>query len=219
MTLTHQIVRVDSKDAVDKWAEIAIPPGARDPDPAHAQARRLDARARGDRRQGGDLGGRRRDRRLHRVGIPGYAPAVGAFAPGFLVDRFFFQSFDAPMARSELLLVSPAGDRAGAGFARRRAPARRRGSRSTARASPAFWRWACRSCSRSARRSPRLNTCPSVRASSGVAWRRWARYLGEEFHDALRASPELHEQARRLAEKVREGPGRSARWRRRWSTG
>src|SRR6185437_9225764 len=28
MTLTHQIVRVDSKDAVDRWGEIQVPDGA-----------------------------------------------------------------------------------------------------------------------------------------------------------------------------------------------
>ena len=54
------------------------------------------------------------------------APPSAAFAPGFLVDRFFFQSFDAPLARSELLLVTPAGVDARARRARRRAPRRRR---------------------------------------------------------------------------------------------
>ena len=158
----------------------------RDPDPAHAQARRLDARARGDRGQGGDLGGGRRDRRLHRVGIPGHAPAVGGVRAGVPGRPFLL-----PVVRR-----ADGAQRAPAGVARRRRrwswiraparPARRRGSRSTARASPAFRRRACRSCSRSAPRCRRSSTCPSVRASAGVDWRRWARYLGEEFHDALR---------------------------------
>ena len=96
--------------------------GRRDPDPAHAQARRLDARAGGDRRQGGDLGGRRRDRRLHRVGIPGDAPAGGgvrARLPG--------RPFLLPVVRrADGAQRAPAGvarrRRAGAGFARGRAP-------------------------------------------------------------------------------------------------
>ena len=61
MTLTHQIVRVDSKDAVDKWAEIAVPRLVRllrsgERVPALARGRRL--RVRG----GGPVRRRRRGR-------------------------------------------------------------------------------------------------------------------------------------------------------------
>src|SRR6185369_2576231 len=125
-------------------------------------------------------------------------PPSSAFAPGFLLDRFFFQSFDAPMARSELLLVSPAGvdleldARAGAPRPQTRAAVD--GTRVTSfQATGVPQLFAERAA------VPAIEYVPSVRASAGVDWRRWARYLGEELHDALRSSPELREQARRLA--------------------
>jgi hypothetical protein len=109
MTLTHQIVRVDSKDAVDKWAEIAVPGGA---EILSIRTHKRD----GSTREPEEIAGK------ETISAPDVAigdyieweyletrPPSAAFAPGFLVDRFFFQSFDAPMARSELLLVSPSG--------------------------------------------------------------------------------------------------------------
>ena len=109
MTLTHQIVRVDSKDAVDKWAEIAVPPGA---EILTLRTHKRD----GSTREPEEIAGKEAISAAD-VAIGDYIeweyldtrPPSAAFAPGFLVDRFFFQSFDAPMARSELLLVSPAG--------------------------------------------------------------------------------------------------------------
>src|SRR5204863_175673 len=52
---------------------------------------------------------------------------------------------------------------------------------------------------------PAIEYVPSVRASSGVGWTRWARYLGEEFGDAIRSSPDIRDQARRLAEQAYGG--------------
>src|SRR4029078_8014988 len=109
MTLTHQIVRVDSKDAVDKWAEIAIPAGA---EILSVRTHKRD----GSTREPEEIAGKET--------ISAADVAIGDFieweyletrspsaalAPGFLIDRFFSQSFDTPMAPSELLLVSPAG--------------------------------------------------------------------------------------------------------------
>ena len=202
MTLTHQIVRVDSKDAVDKWAEIAIPPGG---EILTLRTHKRD----GSTREPEEIAGKEAISAAD-VAIGDYIeweyldtrPPAGAFAPGFLVDRFFFQSFDAPMARSELLLVSPAGveleldSRAGAPRPQTRVAVD--GTRVTS-----FLAVGVPQLFAERAAVPAIEYVPSVRASSGVTWRRWARYLGEEFHEALRASPELHEQARRL----REGPG------------
>jgi hypothetical protein len=47
---------------------------------------------------------------------------------------------------------------------------------------------------------PAIEYVPSVRAASGVGWKRWARYLAEELHDAVRSSPEVRARARALAE-------------------
>jgi tetratricopeptide (TPR) repeat protein len=102
MTLTHQIVRVDSKDAVDKWAEIAVPPGA---EILTLRTHKRD----GSTREPEEIAGKETISAAD-VALGDYIeweyletrPPSAAFGPGFLVDRFFFQSFDAPMARSEL---------------------------------------------------------------------------------------------------------------------
>jgi hypothetical protein len=203
MTLTHQIVRVDSKDAVDKWAEIAIPSGA---EILSLRTHKRD----GSTREPEEIAGKETISAAD-VAIGDYieweyvdtrSPSL-AFAPGFLVDRFFFQSFDAPMARSELLLVSPTGvdlqldARAGAPKPQTRVAVD--GTRITSfQATGVPQLFAERAA------VPAIEYVPSVRASAGVDWRTWARYLGEEFHDTLRSSPEVREQARRIAER---GPG------------
>jgi tetratricopeptide (TPR) repeat protein len=208
MTLTHQIVRVDSKDAVDKWAEIAVPSGA---EILSLRTHKRD----GTTREPEEIAGKET--------ISAADVAIGdfieweyvetrgpsaAFAPGFLVDRFFFQSFDAPMARSELLLVSPPGvdlqldTRAGAPRSQTRVAVD--GTRVTSfQAMNVPQLFAERAA------VPAIEYVPSVRASAGVDWLRWARYLGEEIHDALRASPELREQAARIAARVRGGDRRA----------
>ena len=217
MTLTHQIVRVDSKDAVDKWGEIAVPAGA---EILTLRTHKRD----GSTREPEEIAGKETISAAD-VAIGDYIeweyldtrPPSPAFAPGFLVDRFFFQSFDAPMARSELVLVSPPGIDAGAGSRAPARPSRRRASRSTARASPASWRWACRSCSPSGPRSPRSNTCRRCgrrAASTGSAGRAiWPR----SFTTRCARRPSVRAQARTLAE--RGAQGSAARWPRRWSTG
>ena len=209
-TLTHQIVRVDSKDAVDKWAEIAIPAGA---EILSVRTHKRD----GSTREPEEIAGKETISAAD-VAIGDFieweyletrAPSA-AFAPGFLVDRFFFQSFDAPMARSELLLVSPVGEdieldtRAGAPRPQTRVAVD--GTRITSfQATNVPQLFAERAA------VPAIEYVPSVRASAGVDWPRWARYLGEELHDALRSSPELREQARHIAGR---GAGRPARARR-----
>jgi tetratricopeptide (TPR) repeat protein len=208
MTLTHQIVRVDSKDAVDKWAEISVPPGA---EILGLRTHKRD----GTTREPEEIAGKETISAAD-VAIGDYIeweyvetrPPSAAFAPGFLLDRFFFQSFDAPMARSELLLVSPAGldfeldARAGAPRPQTRAAVD--GTRITSfQATGVPQLFAERAA------VPAIEYVPSVRASAGVSWRGWARYLGEEIHDALRSSPDLREQARRIA--AQAGAGRRAR--------
>jgi cellulose synthase operon protein C len=203
-TLTHQIIRVDSKDAVDKWAEIAVPQGA---EILTLRTHKRD----GSTREPEDIAGKEAISAAD-VAIGDYIeweyletrPPSAAFGPGFLLDRFFFQSFDAPMACSELLLVSPVDVElaldARAGAPQPQARVAVDGTKVTsflAAGVPQLF----------AERAavPAIEYVPSVRASSGVDWRRWARYLGEEFHDALRSSPELREQARRIAEQGRGG--------------
>jgi cellulose synthase operon protein C len=205
MTLTHEIVRVDSKDAIDRFGEIAVPAGA---DILTLRTHKPD----GTTREPEEIAGK------ETVSAPDLQvgdyvewellethPPAAAFAPGFLADRFYFQSFDAPIARSELTLIAPAGlpiavdARAGAPR-----PAESAGADGTrvmafvATGIPQLF----------AERSavPAVEYVPSVRASSGVSWAGWARYLTEQLHDAVRVSPAV----RGLAAKLREAAGANA---------
>ncbi len=198
MTLTHEIVRVDSKDAVDRWGEIQVPAGA---EILTLRTHKSD----GTTREPEEIAGKE--------SISAADLAIGdyvewellethgpseAFAPGFLVERFFFQSFDAPIARSEMVLVTPpalsiAVD-ARAGAPKGEITSGADGARVTsfvATGVPQLY----------AERSavPAIEYVPSVRASSGVGWDAWARYLTEELHDALRVSPEVAALARKIA--------------------
>ncbi|HEY4392456.1 MAG TPA: tetratricopeptide repeat protein [Polyangia bacterium] len=226
MTLTHEIVRVDSKDAVDRWGEIEVPAGA---EILTLRTHKPD----GTTREPEEIAGKE--------SISAADLAIGdyvewellethgpseAFAPGFLAERFFFQSFDAPLARSELVLVTPAGmplaidARAGApkaetkGGARAETkaetmaetgegPDRTRTTSFVATNVPQLY----------AERSavPAIEYVPSVRASSGVSWKDWARYLTEELHGALRVSPEVAALARKIGAGVAGGGGDRAR--------
>ena len=198
MTLTHEIVRVDSKDAIDRWGEIEVP--------ANAEILTLRThKSDGTTREPEEIAGKETVSAADlAIGdyvewelLETHGPSE-AFAPGFLADRFFFQSFDAPIARSELELVTPPGlslavdSRAGAPKGAERQGAD--GARITtfvATNVPQLF----------AERSavPAIEYVPSVRASSGVGWNAWARYLTEELHDAVRVSPAVAALARKIA--------------------
>ncbi|HEX3903307.1 MAG TPA: tetratricopeptide repeat protein [Polyangia bacterium] len=198
MTLTHEIVRVDSKDAIDRWGEIQIPEGA---EILTLRTHKPD----GTTREPEEIAGKETISApdlaigdyLEWELLETHAPSE-AFAPGFLAERFFFQSFDAPIARSELVLVTPAGlpiavdARAGAPKGETRdAPDGARITSFAATNVPQLY----------AERSavPAIEYVPSVRVSSGVGWTTWARYLTEELHDAVRVSPEVAALARKIA--------------------
>ena len=199
MALTHQIVRVDSKDAVARWGEVTVPPGA---EILTLRTHKRD----GSTREPEEINGKEAISAAD-VAIGDYIeweylearPPLPAFAPGFLTDRFFFQSFDAPMARSELVLVSPPGitleldRRAGAPDPQTRTAVD--GTRVTT-----FLAVGVQQLFAERAAVPAIEYVPSVRASSGVGWKRWARYLAEELHDAVRSSPDVRARASKLAE-------------------
>ena len=174
MTLTHEIVRVDSKDAIDAWGEIAVPAGA---EILTLRTHKRD----GSTREPEEIAGKETISAADlAIGdyvewelLETHAPSA-AFAPGFLADRFFFQSFDAPMARSELVLVVArrAGARARRAAPARRAPQRRAWRADGARVTSFVGDRTFRSCSPSGSAVPAIEYVPSVRASSG---RRLAR--------------------------------------------
>jgi tetratricopeptide (TPR) repeat protein len=210
MTLTHEIVRVDSKDAVDRWGEIEVPAGA---EILTLRTHKPD----GTTREPEEIAGKESISAADlAIGdyvewelLETHAPSE-AFAPGFLAERFYFQSFDAPLVRSELVLVTPAA-MAIAVDARAGAPQEKtetRASDSTRTTSFVATDVPQLFAERSA--VPAIEYVPSVRASSGVGWRAWARYLTEELHGALRASPEVAALARRIAAPVGADPARRA---------
>ena len=108
MALTHQIVRVDSKDAIDRWGEVAVPAGA---ELLTVRTHKRD----GSTREPEEIAGKETISAADlEIGdfveweyLETHAPSA-AFAPGFLGERFFFQSFEAPLARSELVVIAPA---------------------------------------------------------------------------------------------------------------
>jgi len=118
--------------------------------------------------------------------------ASDAFAPGFLGERFYFQSFDAPLDRSEYLLITPdalaldVDARAGAPAA---TVTQRRGAAGEALRVTTFAAREVPQLFAERAAVPAIEYVPSVRVSSGVSWRGWARFLHEQLYGSWRSSP------------------------------
>jgi tetratricopeptide (TPR) repeat protein len=209
MILTHEIVRVQSKDAIDRWGEVEVPSGA---EILTLRTHKPD----GTTREPEEIAGK------ETISAPDLAigdyvewetleekPASDAFTPGFLGDRFYFQSFDAPLDRSEYLLVTPRAlpldidARAGSPL-----PAPRPGDEGTTVTTFAATRVPQLFAERSA--VPAIEYVPSVRVSSRVTWQAWARFLAEQLYGTVRSSPAVRELAKSLAP---AGEGRGDRTR------
>jgi cellulose synthase operon protein C len=197
MVLTHNIVRVQSKDGIERWGEIAIPDGA---EVLTLRTHKPD----GTVREPEEIAGK------PTISAPDLAPgdcvewetleireATDAFAPGFLGERFYFQSLEAPLDRSEYLVVTEPGvpldsdRRAGAPVpVVERGPGGLRVARFAARQIPQLF----------AERAavPPIEWIPSVRVSSGVSLPRWSRFLADQLYGVSRSSPAL----RRVAEDI-----------------
>jgi tetratricopeptide (TPR) repeat protein len=203
--LTHEIVRVESKDAIDRWGEVEVPQGA---EILTLRTHKPD----GTTREPEEIVGKETVSAAD-LAIGDYVewetletkPPSDAFAPGFLGDRFYFQSFDAPLDRSEFLMVTPRGmkvdldHRAGAPVAEVAAgPDGTTVTTFAARRVPQLF----------AERSsvPAIEYVPSVRASSGVTWPAWARFLEEQLYGTARSSPALRAVARTIAADAGAGP-------------
>ena len=211
MTLTHEIVLVQSKDAIDRWAEVEVPAGA---EVLTLRTHKPD----GSTREPEEISGKETISAAN-VAIGDYIEwetvetraASGAFAPGFLADRFYFQSFDAPLDRTELVLVTPPAMKL-AFDSRAHAPSSRVTTADDGAVVTTF----------AARRVPQLfaeraavpavEYVPSVRASSALAFAAWTRYVDEQLYGTTRASPALRARAQELATAA---PGERARPRRR----
>ena len=196
-SLTHTITQVLSKEGIERAGEVSLPSGA---EVLALRTRKAD----GTIREAQEIAGK------STVSAPGVAvgdfvewetlefkqPAE-AFAPGFLGERFFFQSFEAPLDRSEYLLIVPT-EMAVDQDRRAGAPAPTAGPgpdgtrllRFIARQMPQLF----------PERSSFLveDWIPSVRVSSGVDRTRWSRFLADRLYSVARVSPDV----RRVAAQI-----------------
>jgi len=219
ITLTHEIVRVQSKDAIEKWGEVSVPEGAEvltlrthKPDGTTREPEEVagkEAISAADLAIGDVLEKETLEVRGPQQAFEGDfddadarpdAKRPGARQrSGFLSDRFYFQSFDAPLDRTEYLLVTdaevaqkmsldaragaPAAIRAAAGpglvlttFAARQVP-QLFGERSPV---------------------PAIDYVPSVRASFGARWPAWTRFLREQLYGTARDAGGLDQAERQI---------------------
>jgi cellulose synthase operon protein C len=209
--LTHNIVRVQSKEGIDRWGEVSVPSGA---ELLRLRTIKSDGRV----LQPESISGK------ETISAPELesgdyvewetlelvAP-ISAFAPGFVGNRFFFQSPEAPLDRSEYWMVVPPGVelhmdvRAGAPK-----PLVESGQKRTQ-----VWKF-------SARAMPQLfaergsvdarEFIPSVRLSAGVGPGNWIRYLGERIRTAARGTPDLRRFAQKQFGGVADPAGAIVRW-------
>jgi hypothetical protein len=200
LVLTHQIVRVQSKDAIDRWAEVQVPPGA---EVLTLRTHKPD----GTTREPEDIAGKETVSAAN-AEIGDYIEwetleargASAAFRPGFLGERFYFQSFEAPLDRSEYVLVTPramalAFDRRGGAPAPvvTDGPGDDAGARVTTFAATRV----AQLFAERASVSP-VEYVPSVRVGSGVTFERWSRYVADQLHGTTRRSAAIVDAAAKI---------------------
>jgi hypothetical protein len=213
LILTHNIVAVETKDGIERWGEVTVPSGG---EILMLRTHKKD----GTTREPEEIAGK------EAISAPDLSvgdcvewetleskAASDAFAPGFLGERFYFQSFDSPLDRSEYLLLTPEAlpldidRRAGAPeptTATRRGPSGETFHLTTFAAREVTQLFAERSA------VPAIEYVPSVRVSSGVSWQGWARFLDEQLYGTWRSSPAIRELAVTIAAAVRLGASGAA---------
>lgn len=195
--ITHTIVRVQSQDALGRWGEVNVPEGAQ---VLTLRTVKADGSVRTARPHGtkpslsapelavGDY--------VESEFLEAREPDV-AFAPGFLADRFYFQSLDAPLDRTEYLVVVPADVEVSID-ARPGAPALERAPRPDG---TILYRFAAREVpQRFAEEAPPppVEWLPSVRLGAGATAAGWARYLADRLVGHDRVTPEVRHAAREV---------------------
>lgn len=203
LTLTHNIIRVQDKDAIDKFGEVQIP--------ADADLLTLRAiKADGTTREPEELAEK------DTISVPDLEPGdyvefeyvdpaspPGAFPRGFLAERFFFRSYDAPLYRSEYVVAAPPEmklqvDRRGAGVPEMRV------DRARDLAIYTFATTLQPQLFAEPSSTPFAEFLPSVRVASGLSTQAWKDYLLDGQLLAGRANREL---LRLAAELTREAHG------------
>jgi hypothetical protein len=208
IVLTHNIVNVLTKDGITRWGEVAVPPGA---EILALRTHKPD----GTTREPEEISGK------ETISAPDLAPGdfvewetieyrapSDGLAPGFLAERFYFQSVELPLHLSELLLVVPPrlnltlDARAGAPEAvESRAADGARVLHFTARHMPQLF----------AERAPVRpeEWIPSVRASAALDLGGYLRTLRDNLYGVARSSPALRARAQEIGAGV-AGAGKRA---------
>ncbi|HEY0706963.1 MAG TPA: tetratricopeptide repeat protein [Polyangia bacterium] len=198
LVLTHNIVNVKGKDGITRWGEVAVPPNAE-----ILTLRTI--KSDGSTREPEEISGK------ETISAPDlapgdfvewetieYRPPVDNLAPGFLTDRFYFQSVELPLHLSELVLVVPRDHpvdldaRAGAPKAVESAgPEGTRMLTFTARHMAQLF------AERAAVRAE--DWIPSVRASAHLNQGAYLRSLRDGLFGVARSTPVLRAEAARIA--------------------
>ncbi len=199
MVLTHNIVKVQSKEALDRWGEVNVPAGS---EVITLRTVKPDLSV----REPEDIFGK------ESVSAPELEvgdfvewetletlEASAAFGPGFLGQRFYFQSNEAPMEHSEYVVVYPASMalsydlRANApqpvrealddGLTLLRFKAQNVAQIFPERAAVAPLHW-----------------LPSVRIASGVTTQAWTSFVADRLATIARQTPEVEQTAKTVLE-------------------
>jgi tetratricopeptide (TPR) repeat protein len=209
LILTHNIVSVETKDGIERWGEVTVPAGG---EILMLRTHKKD----GSTREPEEIAGK------EAISAPDLAvgdcvewetleskAASDAFAPGFLGERFFFQSFDSPLDRSEYLLITPEAlaldvdRRAGAPVP---SAVMKRGADGDSLRVTTFAAHEVPQLFAERSAVPAIEYVPSVRVSSRVSWQGWARFLDEQLYGTWRSSPAIRELAATLAMAARGAP-------------
>ena len=197
--LTHSIVRVQSKDALDRWGEVNVPAGAEvltlrtvKPDLSVREPEDIFGKetVSAPELEVGDF--------VEWETLESIEPGA-AFGGGFIGQRFYFQSSEAPLERSEYIVVAPQAlpldvdARAGVappteqklpgGLVRRRFVAERVPQVFPERAAVAALHW-----------------IPSVRLSSGVDANSWVGFVTDRLSAISRGNPAVQSVAKSVLE-------------------
>jgi tetratricopeptide (TPR) repeat protein len=199
-TITHNIIKVLAKDGIDRWGEWHLPQGA--------EVLTLCAWKPGGARLEPEEVPEKESISIPGLAVGDYveveylerAAPPGAFPGGFLAERFYFASLDAPLDRSEYTLVTPP-DMPVEIDARGAPPAVEESVRKEGRAEVKVRRFVARKVEQRFAEpgaAPMAEFMPSVRASARVSRAAWRAYLTDLGWAARRRDPALDELAARL---------------------
>jgi len=201
LMLTHSITRVLSKDAIEHVGEVRLPPGA---EILALRTRKTD----GTIREAEEIAGKSTIS-VPNLGVGDFVESETleakqpreTYAPGFIGERFYFRSFDAPLDRSEYVFIAPEATpldvdtRADAPQAKET-----RGKDGTRILTFVVHEQPQVFPERSA--VPALDWIPSVRVSSGVSVALWSRFIADRFARITRGSPDIRRVAADIARKA-----------------